>query len=68
MKSLAIIAVLSLTGCGTHMRVGSPQFQRAPELICIVIVDPDERNEEIAKAAINACREAIEEEEKEKKL
>lgn len=66
MRPVAIMtAVVLLTGCHT-VRVGSPQFQRAPELICIVVVEPD--NEQVAQAAINACRKAIEEEEREKKL
>lgn len=66
MKPLAIIAaLLLLTGCGP-MRVGSPQFQHAPELVCIVVIEerPSKISAEVAEAAINACRNAAELEEK----
>jgi uncharacterized protein with von Willebrand factor type A (vWA) domain len=47
-----------LTGCHQRLRVASPQFQRAPQVvICIVIVTD---NSPTAEQAINLCRSAVE--------
>ena len=40
------------------MRVASPQYQRAPDLTCIVIMPAD--NTELAKSAIAVCTDVIE--------
>jgi hypothetical protein len=55
------VVLILLTGCSPHMRVGSPQVSRAPELICVVVIEqePHEISAEIAQAAIHACREGI---------
>ena len=59
MKAIAgFLAAIALTGCGQHLRIGSPQFQRAPEITCIVFIQGDKINEELAKAAISACTDA----------
>lgn len=56
-----LLPILFLAGCAPHLRVGSPQFQRAPELTCIVIIEsPDKISAEVAQAAVNACRDAME--------
>jgi hypothetical protein len=56
MRVLAITAaLLLLTGCHDRVHIGSPQFQRAPEL-CIVVVN----DAELAKAAVAACKEITE--------
>jgi hypothetical protein len=46
-------------GCKT-LRIGSPQFHRAPEIRCIVIIQTDEISALVAAMALNACKEAIE--------
>jgi hypothetical protein len=69
-KPLAMIPMLLLlAGCSPHMRVGSPQISRAPELICIVVIeeDPHKITEEVAQAAIHACRDGIDRHESEEK-
>jgi hypothetical protein len=55
-----MFAVLLLVGCHPHVRVGSPQIQRTPQLTCIVIIESDKVSDEIAKAAIHACKEVQE--------
>lgn len=57
MKLPAIAIVLLLTGCH-NVRVASPQYQRAPDLTCIVILPGD--NTELAKSAIAVCTDVIE--------
>jgi len=55
---------LTLTGCHPRFRVASPQFQRSPQITCIVIVQSDSKvSAELAQAAVNACRDAIEQKE-----
>lgn len=49
-------ALVLLTGCEPHLRLGSPQFQHAPELICIIVIEPTKVSTEIAKEALNTCR------------
>jgi hypothetical protein len=66
-EAIASVAVLALlTGCdgGHQLRVGSPQFQHAPELTCIVMVEGNTINVDVAKAALDACKAAIEREQK----
>ena len=67
MKGLAMTAMMLMVGCSPRLRVGSPQFQHAPELICIIMIEegPDRMTAEIAEAAIAACRGAAEEQKKE---
>ena len=50
--------MLMMMGCSPRLRVGSPQFQHAPELICIVVIEgePDSTSADVAEAAISACR------------
>jgi hypothetical protein len=59
-------ALMLMGGCTPRLRVGSPQFQHAPELICIIMIEegPDRMTAEIAEAAIAACRGAAEEQKK----
>lgn len=59
MRSVILLATFVLCGCHT-LRVGSPQIQRAPEITCIVLVEGDKVSPELAKAAIDACRDAME--------
>jgi hypothetical protein len=60
------MALMLMVGCSPRLRVGSPQFQHAPELICIIMIEegPDRMTTEIAEAAIAACRGAAEEQKK----
>ena len=59
MNALPIMLLLCFTGC--RMRVASPQFHRAPQITCIVVVETnDKQSKEIAEAAMNACRDALE--------
>lgn len=59
----SLAAVLALTGChtGPRLRIASPQFQRAPEITCIIFVQGDKISDDLAKAAISACKDAAEE-------
>lgn len=57
MKLPAIAAAILLTGCH-NVRVASPQYQRAPDLTCIVILPAD--NTELAKSAIAVCTDVVE--------
>jgi len=64
MVSLLIPPLLILTGCHPRLRVGSPQFQRSPQITCIVIVESDSKvSVELAQATLNACKDAIEQKE-----
>jgi hypothetical protein len=68
LTSFAPTLLVLLTGCEPHFRLGSPQFQHAPELICIIVLDPNKVSAEIAKAALNTCHEnALLEKEREAK-
>lgn len=58
-----LMAPLLLAGCHARFRVGSPQFQRSPEITCIVVVQSDKTSVEITKLAVNACRDAMEQKE-----
>ena len=60
-KVLGMALILPLAGCH-GLRVGSPQIQRAPEIRCIVIVQTDMVSKEIAKLAIEVCKDAIDHE------
>jgi hypothetical protein len=53
MRFAALISLL-LTGCH-HLRVG-PQFQRSPEITCIVVMQGGASDETVVKA-IQACKE-----------
>ena len=66
MKQLTTMALMLMVGCSPRLRVGSPQFQHAPELICIIMIEegPDRMTTEIAEAALAACRGAAEEQKK----
>lgn len=57
MKQYAIAAAILLTGCRT-VRVASPQYQRAPDLTCVVILQTD--NAELAKSALAVCTDVVE--------
>ena len=59
MRGISLFALFLLTGCHPRIRVGSPQFQRAPEITCVVFVQGDHIDAALAQAAINACREAV---------
>lgn len=61
------VAVMLMIGCSPRLRVGSPQFQHAPELICIIVINeqPDNISAEVAEAAIAACRGAAAQQQKE---
>jgi hypothetical protein len=67
MKSTAMAVLMLMVGCSPRLRVGSPQFQRAPELICIVVIEgePDSTSADVAETAISACRGATENQTKE---
>lgn len=73
MKFQALTMMLMMAGCSPRLRVGSPQFQHAPELVCIIVIQqqPDKISGEVAEAAIAACRKAADaqakEQEEEKK-
>ena len=57
----SLAATIALAGCGQPLRIASPQFQRAPEITCIIFVQGDKISDELAKAAISACKDAAEE-------
>ena len=57
-KLLSTALLLPLIGCH-GLRVGSPQIQRAPEIRCVVIVQTDTISEEVAKLAMDVCKDAI---------
>lgn len=57
--TLITASLCLLMGCKT-LRIGSPQFHRAPEIRCIVIIQTDEISALVAAMALNACKEAIE--------
>jgi hypothetical protein len=67
MKPTAMMGLMLMIGCSPRLRVGSPQFQHAPELICIIVINeqPDKISAEVAEAAISACRGAAAEQRKE---
>ena len=60
---LVTFCLITITGCHGRVRLGSPQIIRAtsPQITCIVVVSTDNKahEEEIARAALNACKEAI---------
>jgi hypothetical protein len=60
MTSLLIFALLPFTGCHSRLRLASPQIQRAPQVTCIVVMQGDKISEELAEAAMTACKDAIE--------
>jgi hypothetical protein len=53
----AIMAALGLAGCGQHLHLASPSFQKAPEITCVVFVQGDKISDEVAKAAVSICKE-----------
>lgn len=59
MRILMMPALALLMGCGQHLHVASPQFQRAPEITCIIIVESDKISMAIAQEAIATCKDAI---------
>jgi hypothetical protein len=66
-KQLAVFALaapLLLAGCHPRFRVASPQFQRSPEITCIVVVQSDKTSVEITRLAVSACKTALEQQEK----
>ena len=58
MRPVWFVTIMTLCGCG--QRIASPNFQRAPQITCIVIVE----NPQLAETAIQACRDAIQGKEK----
>jgi hypothetical protein len=60
MRAAALAALVLLTGCHPRIRLASPQINRAPE-ICVVFVQGEKINEDVARAAIEACREPTKE-------
>lgn len=56
MRPLAIASLVLLLGCHNRLRLASPQIQRAPEIVCIVVVQSDTNSAEIARSAVEACR------------
>jgi hypothetical protein len=58
--------LMLMIGCSPRLRVGSPQFQHAPELICIILIEeqPDTISAGVAETAIHACRAAADEQAK----
>jgi hypothetical protein len=44
------------------VRIGSPQFQRTAPLVCIVVIETGNVNEDTIHAAARACEEAREKE------
>ena len=55
MRMLTLLLLSTVIGC--RARIASPQFQRRPQVVCIVLVDAN--NRELAHAAIEACEDAI---------
>jgi hypothetical protein len=55
MRAILLFTLL-LTGCGQRLKIASPTFQRTPELTCIVFVQGDKISDEVARAAISACK------------
>lgn len=57
MRLIAFIFALSCVGCHDRIRVASPQFQKAPEIKCIVIIEADKVDSKVIQDALNACGE-----------
>jgi hypothetical protein len=60
MKPIPLLLLLACLGCGgaRPLRIASPQFQRAPEITCIIFVQGDKISDDLARAAIEACKDA----------
>jgi predicted membrane-bound spermidine synthase len=60
MRLPAIAALLLLAGCHNRLRLASPQIQRYPQVTCIVLVQTDQLSAELARNAMDTCKDAIE--------
>lgn len=59
-QAIALLPCVLLAGCGQHLHVASPNFRKAPQITCIVVVENDSTTSlELAKAALDACKGAI---------
>lgn len=58
MRVLLVMPLLLLMGCHPRVRIGSPQFQRTPEVTCIILVEGN-ISTELAKEAVDACKKAV---------